>query len=70
VDKTYGMWQYVDYARFFSSPKHDVLMVSYGDGWLFVVRRRVLCVFNVLSVDTLENPTVIKICQNVWLGNI
>jgi len=45
-------------------------MVSYCGGWLFVVRRRESCVVNVLSVDTLENPTVMKICQNVCLGNI
>jgi len=55
---------------FFSSPKHDVLKMSYGGGWLFVVRRRVSCVVNVLSVDTLENRTVMKMCQNVCLGNI
>jgi len=66
----HGMWQYVDYARFLSSLNHDVLMVSYCGGWLFVVRRRVSCVVNVLSVDTLENPIVNKICQNVCLGNI
>jgi len=65
-----GMWQYVDYARFFSSPKHDVLTVSYSGGWMFVVRRNVSCVVNVLSVDTLETPIVMKICQNVCLGNI
>ena len=65
-----GMWQYVDYARNFSSPKHDVFVVSYCGGWLFVVRRRVSCVVNVLSVDTLENPIVLKNCQNVCLGNI
>jgi len=55
---------------FFSSPKHDVLMVSYCGGWLFVVPRSVLCVVNILSVDTLENPIVMKICQIVCLGNI
>jgi len=54
----------------FSSSKHVVLKVSYCGGWLFVVRRRVSCVVNVLSVDTLENPIVLKICQNVCLGNI
>jgi len=32
---------------FLSSPKHDVLMVSYCGGWLFVVRRRMSCVVNV-----------------------
>jgi len=40
-----GMWQYEE---------------SYCGGWLFVVRRRVSCVVNVLSVDTLENPIVMK----------
>jgi len=65
-----GMWQYVDYSRIFSSPKHDVFMVSYCGGWLFVVRRRVSCVVNVLSVNTLENPIVLKICQIVYLCNI
>jgi len=40
----------------FSSPKHDVLTVSYCGGWMFVVRRNVSRVVNVLSVDTLENP--------------
>jgi len=54
----------------FSLPRHDVLMVSYCGGWLFVVRRSVPCVVNVLSVDILENLTVMKICQNVCLGNI
>ena len=62
-----GMWQY---ARMFSSPKHDVFMVSYCGWWLFVVRRRVSCVVNVLSVNTLENPIVLKICQTVCRGNI
>ena len=65
-----GVWQYVDYARTFSPPKPDVIMVSYCGGWLFVVRRSVSCVINVLSVDTLENPIVMKICQNVCLCNI
>jgi len=56
-----GMWQYADYARIFlSHSKHDVLMVSYCGRWLFVVRRRVSCVVNVLSLDTLENQIVIK----------
>ena len=45
-----GMWQYVDYSRFFSSPKHDVFMVSYCGGWLFVVRRRVSCGVNVWTL--------------------
>jgi len=45
-------------------------MVSYCGGWLFVVRRRVSCVVNVLSLDTLENSNVIKLCQNVCLDNI
>jgi len=65
-----GMWQYVDYARiFFSSSKHDVLMVSYivVGGCSFHV---VSCVDNVLSVDTLENPSVMKNFQNVCPGNI
>jgi len=54
----------------FSSPKHDVVTVSYCGGWMFVVRRNVSRVVNVLSVDTLENPIVMKICQNACLGNI
>ena len=32
----------VDFARIFSLPEHEVLMVSYCGGWLFVVRRRVV----------------------------
>jgi len=31
------------------------------DWWLFIVRRRVSCVINVLSVGTLENPIVMKL---------
>jgi len=55
-----GMLQYVDFALIFSSPKHDVFMVSYCGRWLFVIRRRVSSVVNVLSVDTLENPIALK----------
>jgi len=65
-----GMWQYVDYARISSSHEHEVLIVSYCGGWLFVVRRRVSCVVNVLSVDTLEKMIVMEVCQNVCLDNI
>ena len=53
-----GMWQYVDYARISSSHEHEV------------VRRRVSCVVNVLSVDTLEKMIVMEVCQNVCLDNI
>jgi len=50
-----GMWQYVDYARIFSSPKHDVLMVSYCSGWLFVVRRQCFECGNSRKPDCDEN---------------
>ena len=48
-----GMWQYVDYARILAH-------LSYCGGWLFVACRHVSCAVNVLSVDTLENPIVMK----------
>ena len=65
-----GMWQYVDYARISSSHEHEVLIVSYCGGWLFVVRRRVSCVVNVLSVDTLGNPIVMKLVSRQYLGQV
>ena len=52
------------------SPEHEVFMGSCCCKWLFIVRRRVSWVVNGLSVDILENPIVLKICQNVCLGNI
>jgi len=45
----------------------QVLMVSYCGGWLFVVRRRVSCVVNVLSVDTVENPIGMKVLSRQYL---
>ena len=41
-----------------------MLMMSHCGGWLLS------CVVNVLSVDTLENPIVMKLCPNVCLDNI
>ena len=55
---------------YFSSPEHKVLMVSYWGGWLFVVRRRVSCVVNVLSVDTLENPIVMIVLSRQYVGKV
>jgi len=45
-------------------------MVSYCSGWLFVVRRRVSCVVNVLSVDTLENTILMKLLSRQYLGKV
>jgi len=45
-------------------------MVSYCGGWLFVVRRRVSCVVKFLSVDTLENPIVMKLLSKQYLGKV
>ena len=55
---------------YFISPELEVLMVNYCGWWLFVVRRRVACVVNVLSVDTLVNPIVMKLLSRQYLGNV
>ena len=47
----------IDCLIFFSSPEHEVLMVSYCGQWLSVVRRRASCVVrraSTFDVYTLE----------------
>jgi len=50
---------------FFSSPEHEVLMVSYCGQWLSVVRRRATSVVrrpSTFDVYTLETTFVIQFC--------
>jgi len=59
----------------FSSPEHEVLMVSYCGQWLSVVRRRASSVVRRVStfdVYTLETTFVIffKLGQNICFDNI
>jgi len=55
------MWKYVDYAGIFSL--HDELLWWVGGClFTFAVRRRVSYVVNVVSVVTLENPFLMKLC--------
>ena len=64
---------------FFSSPEHEVLMVSYCGQWLSVVRRRPSSVVrrpscvNIWCLHSrghICNPIFIKLCQNVCFDNI
>ena len=57
---------------FFSSPEHEVLMVSYCGQWLSVVHRRPSCVniWCLHSRDHICDPIFIKLCQNVCFNNI
>ena len=66
-------------VRLFSSPEHEVLMVSYCGQWLSVVRRRVSCIvcrvscvniWCLHSIDHICDPILTKLCQNVCFDNI
>ena len=65
---------FLQYQIFFSSPEHEVLMVSYCGQWLSVIRRRVSCVVRrpssvniwcLHSIDHICDPILTKLCQNV-----
>jgi len=56
----------------FSSPEHEVLMVSYCGQWMSVVRRRASCVniWCLHSRDHICDLILMKLDQNVCFNNI